>query len=242
MLLHLVGILRDNDLMGAEAKRVLALVGRGGEDDDVRAEGTGELDAHVPQSAEADDPDLLAARDTPAADRRVRRDPGAYERRGPGRVEVRRDAEDECFVHDDAVGVAAVGDRGGPVLIGRVVCEHVVWAVLLPARPALLTGMVGVHEAADRHDVAGLVLGDARADLRHPAHDLVPGDDGVHRAHARQELVPDVVKVGVADAAEEDFDLHVPVGGVAPRDRGALQWRGGAGGRIGFGGVHGCSL
>ena len=40
--------------------------------------------------------------------------PGAEQRRGAGEVEVGRDAQDEALVDDDAVGVAAVGDRRGP--------------------------------------------------------------------------------------------------------------------------------
>ena len=64
-------------------------------------------------------PTFLPLVDAPVAHRRVGRDPGAEERRGPGEVEVGRDAQDEVFVDDDAVGVAAVGDRGGLVLVRR---------------------------------------------------------------------------------------------------------------------------
>ena len=60
VLLHLVGVAGDDDLVRAEAQRVLLLAGRGGEDDDVGAERAGELHAHVAQPAEADDADLLA--------------------------------------------------------------------------------------------------------------------------------------------------------------------------------------
>ena len=111
VLLHLVGIAGDDDLVGAEAERVLLLVGRGGEDDDVGSERMGELHAHVAEPAETDDADLLALGDAPVAHRRVGRDPGAEQRRGPGEIEVGGDAQDEAFIDDDAVGVAAVGDR-----------------------------------------------------------------------------------------------------------------------------------
>ncbi len=63
VLFHLVGVLRDDDLVGAEPQRVLRLLRRGGEDDHVRPERVGELDAHVPEPAEADDADLLALAD-----------------------------------------------------------------------------------------------------------------------------------------------------------------------------------
>ena len=51
---------------GPEPQRVLLLARRGGEDDDVGAEGAGELHAHVAEPAEADDADLLALRRRPS--------------------------------------------------------------------------------------------------------------------------------------------------------------------------------
>ena len=110
VLLHLVGIARDDDFVGAEAERVFLLAGRSGEDDDVGSERVGKLHAHVAQSAETDDADLLALGDAPVAHGRVGRDPGAEQRRGSGEIEVGRNAQNETFVDDDAVGVAAVGD------------------------------------------------------------------------------------------------------------------------------------
>jgi hypothetical protein len=47
------------------------------------------------------------------------------------------------------------------------------------------------------------------------------------------------MEVGMANAAEEDFDLHVAGSGIAARNGGGGQWRGLAGGRIGFGLVDG---
>ena len=122
VLLHLVGVAGDDDLVGAEAERVLLLAGRGGEDDDVGAERVGELHAHVAQPAETDDADLLALGDAPVAQGRVGRDPGAEQRRGPGEIEVGGNAQDEVLVDDDAVGVAAVGDAA-EVLVRGVVGE-----------------------------------------------------------------------------------------------------------------------
>ena len=76
----------DHDLVGAEAQAIGDL-GRGGrEEHDVRAEGAGELHAHVAEAAEADDADLLSGADLPVAQRRVRRDAGAEQRRGGGEV------------------------------------------------------------------------------------------------------------------------------------------------------------
>ena len=68
------------------------------------------LHAHVTQSAETDDADLLALANPPVAHGRVCCDPGAEERRGSGEIEVGRDAQHEAFVDDYAIGIATIGD------------------------------------------------------------------------------------------------------------------------------------
>jgi len=47
---------------------------------------------------------------------------------------------------------------------------------------------------------------------------LVARHAGVNRGHEIMPLVARIMKVGVADAAEEDLDLHVAVGRIAPRN------------------------
>ena len=59
------------------------------------------------------------------------------------------------LVDDDGVGVAAVSDAAG-VLVREVVGEDHVGAELLEAGLALGTGAVGVDQAADAGQVAGL--------------------------------------------------------------------------------------
>src|SRR5438477_587095 len=54
MLIHLVGIAGDDNFVGAEAERVLLLVRRGGEDDDVRSERMSKFYRHVAQSRGTD--------------------------------------------------------------------------------------------------------------------------------------------------------------------------------------------
>ena len=154
-----------------------------------------------------------------------------------GEVEVGGNAQDEVLVDDDAVGVAAVGDAA-EVLVGEVVGEGHVGAELLEAGLALGAGAVGVDHAADGGEVAGLELGDGGADLGDAADDLVAGHAGVDGGHHVAPLVAGLVQVGVADAAEEDFDLHVVLGGIAARDRGGGKRRCCAGSGIGFGVVH----
>jgi hypothetical protein len=99
------------------------------------------LHAHVPQSAEADHSDFLSLGDAPAAHRRVSGDSGAEERRSSREIEVGRDAQDEPLVHDDAIGVATIGDAS-EVLVRGVEREDHVRAELLKAGAAFGAGAV----------------------------------------------------------------------------------------------------
>ena len=172
----------------------------------------GELDAHVAESAEADDADLLAFGHAPVAHGRVGGDSGALQRRGSGKVEVLGNAEDEVLLDDDAVRVAAVGDAAR-VLVREVIGEGQVRAELFKACLAFRACAVGIHEAANGGQVAGLELLDAGADLGDAADDLMAGDAGIDGGHHAAPLVAGLVEIGVADAAEEDLDLDVvPVG------------------------------
>ena len=140
-------------------------------------------------------------------------------------------------IDDNAVGVAAVGDAA-QVLVGEVVGEGHVGAELLQARLALGAGAVGVHQAADGGQVAGFELGDRGADFGDAADDLMAGNAGVDGGHHAAPLVAGLVEIGVADAAEENLDLDVVLGGIAPRDRGGSKRRCCAGNGIGFCVVH----
>ena len=113
-----------------------------------------------------------------------------------------------------------------PCLSGRAVGEDAVRAELLETLTALRAGAVRIDEAADADEVARFVLRHRRADFHDPADDLVPGHAGVDCGHHVVPLVSLVVQVGVADAAEEDLDLHVAVGRVAARDRVGGERRG----------------
>ena len=155
--LHLFGVGGDDDLIGAQAERIGFLAGRGGEDHDVGAEGSGELDPHVAQAAEADHADLLPLEVAPAAHRRVGGDPGAEQRRNPGKVEVGGDAQHEAFIDDDAFRVAAVGDRRRLVLVRGVVGEGLALGQNCSTSSlAVGAGVVRIDQAADPDQVAGL--------------------------------------------------------------------------------------
>ena len=125
--------------------------------------------------------------------------------------------QDKALIDDDAVRVAAVGDAS-EVLVGKVVREGQVRAELLKARLALGTGAVGIDHAADGREVAGLEVRHGGADLGDAADDLMAGDARVDRRHHVAPLIADLVEIGVADAAEQDLDLHVVFGRIAARD------------------------
>src|SRR5438309_6630243 len=121
------------------------------------------------------------------------------------------------FIDNDAFGVAAVG-HASEMLVRRIEGENHVRAELLQTSLALCAGAVRIDHAADRGEIAGLVLGDCRPDLDNTADDLVTGNNRIIRGHELAPLVPDRMEIGVADAAEEDLDLHVPVSWIAPVD------------------------
>ncbi len=140
-------------------------------------------------------------------------------------------------VDDDAVGVSAVGDSSG-VLVREVIGEGGVGAELLEACLAFGADAVGIDQAADGGEIAGLELGDFRPNLGDAADDFMAGNAGVDGGHNAAPLIAGLVEVGVADAAEENFDLDVVAGGIAALD--GVGSKGGrcAGDGIGFGFVH----
>jgi hypothetical protein len=238
---HFVGIFRDDDFVGAEAESIIFFVGRGGEEDGVGSESVSEFDAHVAESAESDDADFFALRDSPMMHGGVGGNAGAEERRGSGEVEIGGDFEDEVLGDDDAVGVAAVGDASG-VLVWEVVGEDHVGAELFQASFALGTGAIGVDHTAYGSEVAYFEFGYSGADLGDAADDLVTGDAGIDSGHDAAPLVAGLMEVGVTDAAEEDLNLHITLGWIAPRDRGGCKRRFLTGSGVGFCVVHGSNL
>ena len=196
------------------------------------------FDAHVAEPAQADDADLLALGHAPVAHRRVGGDSGAEQRRGPGKIEVGRNAENKALVDDNAVGVPSIR-HAASVLVGEVVREGHVGAELLKAGLALRTGAVCVHQAADRGQIAGLEFGDGGAYLGDAADNLMAGHTRVDGRHDAFPLIAGLVEIGVADATEKDFDLDVGGGWIAPRDGGGDKRRCCAGYGIGFCVEHG---
>src|SRR6266513_2235396 len=83
---HFVGVPRNDSFIGAETERVLLLVRRGREDDNVRSERMSKLHRHVTKSTETDHANFFTLADAPVADRRVRCDPRTQERCGASDV------------------------------------------------------------------------------------------------------------------------------------------------------------
>ena len=90
------------------------------------------------------------------------------------------------------------------------------------SRPALqlLAGAVRIDHATDRGKIPWFVLGHCRPDFGHAPDNLVARHDRVIRGHELAPLVADRMKIGVADAAEQNLDLHVVIGWVASLDFG----------------------
>src|SRR6266487_6092209 len=98
----------------------------------MRSERMSKLHGHVAQSAEADHANFLALGDAPMMHGRVSGDAGAEQWRRCCGIEVGRDAQNEVFIDNDALGVSAVG-HASEMLVRRVEGEDHVRAKLLEA-------------------------------------------------------------------------------------------------------------
>lgn len=157
------------------------------------------------------------------------------ERRGSGEIEVGGDAQDKAFVDDDATGVATIGDAS-EVLVRGIEGEGHVRAELLKAGLALGAGAVRVDHATDPNMITWFEASDIRPDAYHATDNFMARH---YRVNTVAPLVTDMVEIGVADTAEQDFDLNVVFGWIAPRDRGGSKRRCRTGSGVSFGVVHG---
>src|SRR6266568_5593436 len=128
------------------------------------------------------------------------------------------------FIDHDAFGVATVG-KTSEMFVWRVEREDHVRTELFKASFAVRAGAVRVDHAAHSDEIAGLVLGHCRADFGDTPDNLMAGNNRIVRGHELAPLVADGMKVGVADTAEEDFDLHIAVSWIATLDLGGCQSR-----------------
>src|SRR5581483_8901508 len=211
-----LGIARRDEIVRAEAQRILAFPGRVAQHRDLRAHRLGELDAHVPEPAEPDDADFLPGPNLPVAQRRIGRDAGAQQRRRAVERHTVGNLDDEVFVHDDARRIAAVSRRLFVLLVAVVSEAPAALAVLLVAGPARLAFAARIDETADAYGVAGAIFFHLPADGGDAAHDLVAGDHWKYRVGP---FAARLVNVRVADAAINDIDQHIAPAGLAPLDR-----------------------
>jgi len=220
--LHGRGVGRQQHLVGTEAERVRALVGRSRDHHDMRAERLGEFQPHMAEPAKADDADGLARTDAPVLQRRIGGDAGAEQRCHRLQIEALRDLHDEMLVDDDPVGIAAEDEIVGSALPGIIGPGRDGLAILLQCAPAGPAMAARIHHAADARQIAGAKRGDGTADRGDAADDLVAGH---HRIERIAPVVAALVEIGVADAAIEDLDLHIARAGVAPLEAERLQGR-----------------
>jgi hypothetical protein len=123
----------------------------------------------------------------------------------------------------NTVRIAAIG-YASKVNIWRVVGEGHVRTELLKTGLALRAVAIGVNQAADCSNVAGLELGDCGADFGDAADDLMSWNAWIDSRH-RAPLTTDLVEVRVADTAEKDFNLNVVFARIASWDRDWGKWR-----------------
>jgi hypothetical protein len=154
---------------------------------------------------------------------------------GGGGIEIGGHTEGEGFVHDDGVGITAVGLAAGVFVRGVVGEDGAGGAELFVAIAAVFAGAAGIHQAAHGGEVADLEFFDAGADFDDAAEDFVAGHAGIGGA---VPFVAGDMDIGVADAAVQDLDLHVLRAGLAALDDGRGERRGCVQNRISFGVKH----
>lgn len=131
-----LGVPGHHHLVGTQSERGIPLGVARREGDGAGAESMGEPDRQMPQPADADHAHRRAGSGTEPAQRGVRGDAGAQQRRRGGRVEGVREGVDEVPVDDDRRGEAAAGGAAG-VRVGSAVGQRREdLAVVLPTRPA----------------------------------------------------------------------------------------------------------
>src|ERR1700733_8507801 len=208
VLRHLVGIARNHDFIRAEPQCIVLFIRRGCEENHMRAKCMRELQSHMTQPAQSDDPDLLALGHAPMMERGKCRDAGAKQRCRSGQIKIGRYLQDKALVDDNAVRIAAVGDAAR-VLVREVIGEDEIRTELLQTLFALGTGAIGIDHTADGGDVSYLEFLNTGADFGDAANDLVAGNAGIHRGHHTAPLIAHLVEIGVTDAAENAFALYM---------------------------------
>src|SRR5436190_734660 len=182
------------------------------------AESLRKLHAHVTEAAQANDADLLSFADVPMAQRRIRRDSRAQERRRARKVKLVGDAQHEGFAHHNAVGISAVSYSAENFVFGVVGERGEIDAELLLTRAAVDADAAGADHAADTDCVAFFEPRYRVAGFRDTANDFVPGHNGINGWQRALPFIANLVQVGMTNAAVLDLNLHIVWAQVAPGD------------------------
>src|SRR5437660_6452475 len=176
------------------------------------------LHAHVPQPAQAHHAYFLSFAHIPVAQRRIRGDARAKERRRARQVQSRRHAQHVILIHHNASRISAVGNAAEYLVFAVVGKRHAGFTILLFTRFTSRTHAIRVHHAAHRRDVPRLELRHRAAHLGHAAHDFMARHDGIHGWHYFLPFITHLVQIRMAHAAEKYLDLHILRARLAPRN------------------------
>lgn len=193
------------EVVSTHALGIVLLFQRMAEDGDFGAQGVCEFDAHVTETAEAEDRYVLARAGTPMLQRRIERDAGAEQGRGGVQGQILRQAKNVVFIDHDLVGITAES-RGAvrfPAVVGE---DQTRVAVLLLPMPALGALAAGIDKDTDADFVSDLVLANFAADSRDDSRDFVARNHGEYGA---TPLIAGLMNVGMTNAAKLDVDDHV---------------------------------
>jgi len=228
MLSHLRFVFRDHNLVRTQALGVFRFLRRSCKQHDVGAESVGKFHSHVPEAAESYDSYLLAFFHVPVTERGICGDPCAKQRRGRCRIQLFRYAQHKRFVDHDAVGISAVS-YATKMFIFRVVGKgwHTV-AELFVARAAVRAGAVGIDQTAHGGEISRFEFLDGGAGFHDSTNDFMARHAGIHSRHHVFPFIAYLMKIGVADSAVQNLDLHIVGSGLTALDGGRSKPRSGA--------------
>src|SRR5688572_23413378 len=124
------------------------------------------------------------------------------------------------------------------MLVREVVSQGQVAAELFEPGLAFRAGAIGIDHAAHSGQVARFELRYTGTHSGDTAHDLMSRNAGIDRRHDLLPLIANLVKIGVADTAEQNVDVNVVLRRMTTWDRCGCQRRGSTRRRVSFCVVH----